>query len=130
MKPQHTGESHARWKNARFTWGLVWQETSIGAPKHDLLRAYRRPHSHPRYPARASKCDDHVRLADFVVSFVLAFIILWQYRYQKAWPRVGNTFIFFLLVMFGVTALNVAVLWYYYGRGKLISKRSDYMMEI
>ena len=69
-------------------------------------------------------------IVSFLVSFGLAFIILWQYQFKNAWPRVGNTFIFFLLVMFGVTALNVAVLWYYYGRGKLTSKTSDYMMEI
>ena len=59
-------------------------------------------------------------IASFVVSFGLAFIIFWQYRFKNAWPRVGNTFIFFLLVMFAVTACNVAVLWYYY-----ISRRSE-----
>ena len=59
-------------------------------------------------------------IVSFMVSFGLAFIIMWQYRYQNAWPRLGNTFIFFLLVMFGVPALNIAVLRYYY-----ISRRSE-----
>ena len=64
-------------------------------------------------------------IVSFVVSFGLAFIILSQYQFQNAWPKVGNTVIYFLLVVFGVTALNVAVLWYYYAHGKLIPRKSE-----
>ena len=56
-------------------------------------------------------------IVSFVMSFGLTFLILWQYRYQNAWLKVGQTIVYFLLVMFGVSALNVAVLWYYYKRG-------------
>ena len=66
-------------------------------------------------------------IVSFIVSFGLAFVILWSYRYQNVWPKVGNTVIFFVLVMVGVTAINVAVLWYYYyyKGGKLISRKSE-----